>query len=166
MNQETQERVVISPRSPPAFSSMCLPHPKCSVNAKDSVSWHEGSQEEVDLLVEGTAAVEGNWALLTLFPKSLQLSALSNPNMNQKGKCEPQELPVGTAGVWSRLVSHRKQARSSHANKLNRNFWGRKLTLAARKQCGTPMQRNTARQRKGRNYGHTTTWVTQPHSAG
>lgn len=38
--------------------------------------------------------------------------------MNQKGKCEPQELPVGTAGIWSRLVSHRKQARSSHANKL------------------------------------------------
>lgn len=24
---------------------------------------------------------------------------------------------MGTAGVWSRLVSHRKQARSSHANK-------------------------------------------------
>lgn len=35
--------------------------------------------------------------------------------MKQKGKCEPQVLPVGTAGIWR---SRRKQAGSSHANKL------------------------------------------------
>lgn len=56
----------------------------------------------------------------TPFPNLWQLSALPNPNMNQKGKREPQELPVGTAVICKRgLGDHRKQqAGSSHANKL------------------------------------------------
>lgn len=103
--KQIQERLVRSPRLVPCLlihaTLICflLFSPQCSINGKEGLckqSRFEGSQERGTCKLQGTAA--------ETLPTPWQPSALSNPHMNQKGKCEPLELPVGMAGIWRRSL--------------------------------------------------------------
>lgn len=87
--------------------NLSLLSPQCAISAKEGLckeSRLEGPQERGTRKLQGAADVKGSRDPAHPSAHSLATFASSNPDMNQKGKCEPPGLPVGTAGVWRRSL--------------------------------------------------------------